>query len=134
MRGLKLVTMYAKVNNIESHLLQMRGLKLEPWQYSPKKWSSHLLQMRGLKQKRCATSTSAQESHLLQMRGLKQAHEVGKDLNTVASFTDAWIETEQKSKLISEIKSHLLQMRGLKHLKILVLLLDLCRIFYRCVD
>ena len=32
----------------------------------------------------------------------------------VASFTDAWIETEQKSKLISEIKSHLLQMRGLK--------------------
>ena len=27
MRGLKLVTMYAKVNNIESHLLQMRGLK-----------------------------------------------------------------------------------------------------------
>ena len=28
MRGLKLVTMYAKVNNIESHLLQMRGLKL----------------------------------------------------------------------------------------------------------
>ena len=29
MRGLKLVTMYAKVNNIESHLLQMRGLKLK---------------------------------------------------------------------------------------------------------
>ncbi len=55
------------------------------------------------------------ESHLLQMRGLK--HECKYDQSPepfVASFTDAWIETEQKSKLISEIKSHLLQMRGLK--------------------
>ena len=49
------------------------------------------------------------------MRGLKPDRATS--LNTkknVASFTDAWIETEQKSKLISEIKSHLLQMRGLK--------------------
>ena len=32
----------------------------------------------------------------------------------VASFTDAWIETEEKSKEMAEEWSHLLQMRGLK--------------------
>ena len=32
----------------------------------------------------------------------------------VASFTDAWIETEQIIKSIGKIESHLLQMRGLK--------------------
>ena len=43
------------------------------------------------------------ESHLLQMRGLKPSPGgIAKKL-LVASFTDAWIETEQKSKLISEI-------------------------------
>ena len=54
MRGLKLVTMYAKVNNIESHLLQMRGLK-----------------------------------RLI----LNLIISV-----IVASFTDAWIETEERKK------------------------------------
>ena len=54
-------------------------------------------------------------SHLLQMRGLKQAFESGKDLNTVASFTDAWIETIDWLPSPGGIaKSHLLQMRGLK--------------------
>ena len=53
-------------------------------------------------------------SHLLQMRGLKLRLPLIGCRLLVASFTDAWIETEQKSKLISEIKSHLLQMRGLK--------------------
>ena len=33
------------------------------------------------------------ESHLLQMRGLKQILTRLKSLNSVASFTDAWIET-----------------------------------------
>ena len=34
------------------------------------------------------------ESHLLQMRGLKQGAAYAKTLaETVASFTDAWIET-----------------------------------------
>ena len=32
----------------------------------------------------------------------------------VASFTDAWIETEEDEKLQEEVQSHLLQMRGLK--------------------
>ena len=33
---------------------------------------------------------------------------------SVASFTDAWIETEMASLDIPYLKSHLLQMRGLK--------------------
>ena len=33
---------------------------------------------------------------------------------SVASFTDAWIETGGVSKLRNIMKSHLLQMRGLK--------------------
>ena len=52
---------------------------------------SHLLQMRGLKQERCATGTGAQK---------------------VASFTDAWIETDQARACA----------------------FSSCRIFYRCVD
>ena len=52
-------------------------------------------------------------SHLLQMRGLKRYLACG----------------EYGSKT-----SHLLQMRGLKLLLLLVLLLSLSRIFYRCVD
>ena len=53
------------------------------------------------------------ESHLLQMRGLKRG--VGRKLkpgHAVASFTDAWIETLDRT----EEKA------------------VLCRIFYRCVD
>ena len=92
--------------------------------------------MRGLKLSMTAIYTCVVVSHLLQMRGLKPRKRKGTNLKSVASFTDAWIETpkapatpvvggvasftdawietEQKSKLISEIKSHLLQMRGLK--------------------
>ena len=36
------------------------------------------------------------ESHLLQMRGLKPPElKVDADRNSVASFTDAWIETDR---------------------------------------
>ena len=52
----------------------------------------------------------------------------------VASFTDAWIETE-----INDINehvnlSHLLQMRGLKHKNYSKRGTTTRRIFYRCVD
>ena len=57
------------------------------------------------------------------MRGLKQAFESGKDLNTVASFTDAWIETGAGSNNKYLAGSHLLQMRGLKR--------DVRRWYYR---
>ena len=53
----------------------------------------------------------------------------------VASFTDAWIETEKKEeKNIGNDKSHLLQMRGLKQGAAYAKTLAESRIFYRCVD
>ena len=56
---------------------------------------SHLLQMRGLKLSRTGEIDAASMSHLLQMRGLK--HRLWKViwLHNVASFTDAWIETQE---------------------------------------
>ena len=77
------------------------------------------------------------ESHLLQMRGLKRKWKMGRrKRQTVASFTDAWIETfiEKNIEATKEVASftdawietmtyavngdigtsHLLQMRGLK--------------------
>ena len=97
------------------------------------------------------------ESHLLQMRGLKPDVELITELRAlVASFTDAWIETngleeagiECRSHLLQMRglkriggtlkkrlhRSHLLQMRGLKHLFLRFLCVLYGRIFYRCVD
>ena len=68
--------------------------------------------MRGLKLLYREGYRTGRQSHLLQMRGLKQAFESGKDLNTVASFTDAWIETSEDDRTTT----------------------TRCRIFYRCVD
>ena len=92
------------------------------------------------------------------MRGLKQTkpQTLRKPLE-VASFTDAWIETDmgaveilrnaashllqmrglkQVEKLVHlhRLVSHLLQMRGLKQPFVDVQILDESRIFYRCVD
>ena len=54
-------------------------------------------------------------SHLLQMRGLKLKEEYEFEIaRLVASFTDAWIETEKQLSRITRKSSHLLQMRGLK--------------------
>ena len=39
---------------------------------------------------------------------------IGSPMLIVASFTDAWIETEAEAKSILVTMSHLLQMRGLK--------------------
>ena len=97
------------------------------------------------------------ESHLLQMRGLKHRSAGKRRMGFgVASFTDAWIETEVVDHIIPIAMSHLLQMRGLKQVEKLVHLhrlvshllqmrglkqpfvdvqiLDESRIFYRCVD
>ena len=55
---------------------------------------SHLLQMRGLKQFTCKVIQFNQTSHLLQMRGLKLLSIACRySPFSVASFTDAWIET-----------------------------------------
>ena len=73
-------------------------------------------------------------SHLLQMRGLKHQSKMFAILPTVASFTDAWIETACKRYTQDWRLSHLLQMRGLKHVRNDSENRPLCRIFYRCVD
>ena len=53
-------------------------------------------------------------SHLLQMRGLKPVIvEARSHRNCVASFTDAWIETQSAKRRIMQARR---------------------RIFYRCVD
>ena len=57
----------------------------------------------------------AMPSHLLQMRGLKlRLMILTSMLIFVASFTDAWIETNKTYSAHITVKSHLLQMRGLK--------------------
>ena len=58
---------------------------------------SHLLQMRGLKQGAAYAKTLAETSHLLQMRGLKLFRLLMLLALLVASFTDAWIETNWHS-------------------------------------
>ena len=56
-------------------------------------------------------------------------------LPSVASFTDAWIETAPASSVPpADVASHLLQMRGLKPPTVSNINLGNCRIFYRCVD
>ena len=54
---------------------------------------SHLLQMRGLKHFYWFRVRASIVSHLLQMRGLKLAIKQKRIIASVASFTDAWIET-----------------------------------------
>ena len=77
---------------------------------------SHLLQMRGLKLQQFFNLKHLSKSHLLQMRGLKRLTDAQKtQVEHVASFTDAWIETvfcDEESIVMG--MSHLLQMRGLK--------------------
>ena len=104
----------------------------------------------------CLTLISVIGSHLLQMRGLKLLPLsrffmlIGRifyrcvDWNlivlplysiiAVASFTDAWIETQRDAITYCYRKSHLLQMRGLKRILPVLLPMEKCRIFYRCVD
>ena len=78
----------------KSHLLQMRGLKQIGTAQMIMKEQSHLLQMRGLKPYKLMDKALEQASHLLQMRGLKPIQAVARRTHLVASFTDAWIETD----------------------------------------
>ena len=64
---------------------------------------SHLLQMRGLKHNFLFFSFVLIGSHLLQMRGLKLIIKDKEITEKVASFTDAWSETQQ-SKILQSLK------------------------------
>ncbi len=71
--------------------------------------------MRGLKQCQHVSCAYIIKSHLLQMRGLKHfCLDREHHRHEVASFTDAWIETEICALRRLTCSSHLLQMRGLK--------------------
>ena len=70
--------------------------------------------MRGLKLPIRINTRDRNTSHLLQMRGLKLADRAYFPIVTVASFTDAWIETVVIKTEDNGEQSHLLQMRGLK--------------------
>ena len=71
--------------------------------------------MRGLKQYIQPVPSLTELSHLLQMRGLKLWYiAMTRQELEVASFTDAWIETDKTVEFRKELASHLLQMRGLK--------------------
>ena len=84
---------------MESHLLQMRGLKLGNYILVYTNTLSHLLQMRGLKPMDNYCKLTCRLSHLLQMRGLKPSKlPVVIETPLVASFTDAWIETNYRQK------------------------------------
>ena len=58
----------------------------------------------------------------------------GEQQDIVASFTDAWIETLIRFLDSIDPKSHLLQMRGLKLPLVTLNRYPKRRIFYRCVD
>ena len=91
----------------------MRGLKLNHKQPVSRHNWSHLLQMRGLKQYGDVKKLTPLQSHLLQMRGLKPGDVTRWHFGGVASFTDAWIETDETRDTYRTV---------------------LRRIFYRCVD
>ena len=157
MRGLKLYSHYNVVKSCLSHLLQMRGLKHERTELckSVKSVASFtdawIETVKGYTQieakvgrifYRCVDWNTHEErkdlakkgSHLLQMRGLKQFTVKNESDSTVASFTDAWIETPTTVNTTGKVTSHLLQMRGLKHVCRLWQGCVHGRIFYRCVD
>ena len=71
--------------------------------------------MRGLKPYFAMRKVLSWVSHLLQMRGLKPGDRTAAPTSrSVASFTDAWIETFCLLNDATSKWSHLLQMRGLK--------------------
>ena len=113
MRGLKLNHKQPVSRHNWSHLLQMRGLKQKQERPKQRLLRSHLLQMRGLKQYGDVKKLTPLQSHLLQMRGLKPGDVTRWHFGGVASFTDAWIETDETRDTYRTV---------------------LRRIFYRCVD
>ena len=73
-------------------------------------------------------------SHPLRVRGLKLPHRRQFWQGYVASFTGAWIETADKTKLDKVDSSHPLRVRGLKLVDAVARAGEECRILYGCVD
>ena len=136
----------------------MRGLKLISTSLFAYRKLSHLLQMRGLKLMMYFTTTIINGSHLLQMRGLKPKppilynqklccrifyrcvdwnllNQILSSLISVASFTDAWIETYlepcgRKGSSVASFTDAWIETFWI----VILSKYPICRIFYRCVD
>ena len=80
----------------------MRGLKHRGKVSEKYIKKSHLLQMRGLKPPAVGDGMISATSHLLQMRGLKLTIKNKRIITSVASFTDAWIETVARLRVIKQ--------------------------------
>ena len=76
------------------------------------------------------------ESHLLQMRGLKLLLPIGTEYpHNVASFTDAWIETNLDKQISLQTQVASFTDAWIETLlSTLFLSVSNSRIFYRCVD
>ena len=136
MRGLKPADCRLVGVRTESHLLQMRGLKPNESEENLFAVKSHLLQMRGLKRHVLTPKDFRQMSHLLQMRGLKPLLKYRYRTGTnVASFTDAWIETQRS---VNNIGSITVASFTDAWIETICTTQASCgtvsRIFYRCVD
>ena len=96
----------------------MRGLKLINPEARKKALESHLLQMRGLKRDYIIPATGARVVASFTDAWIETNPDILIALSEeVASFTDAWIETPILSIKSTILKSHLLQMRGLKQIE-----------------
>ena len=82
----------------------MRGLKQLTKAQADYTSESHLLQMRGLKLMKERLRKPLLSSHLLQMRGLKLLILLSCPMISVASFTDAWIETSTKGQVFKKLE------------------------------
>ena len=134
MRGLKLLCPSSLFHYEMSHLLQMRGLKLY-WTYGVRRRKGRIFY-------RCVDWNRFIRYSLWHRTCRIFYRCVDWNINiinfryqsTVASFTDAWIETVDESAQTMTVTSHLLQMRGLKQKIDEREVFPQRRIFYRCVD
>ena len=122
------------ISVIASHLLQMRGLKPQGAKKNP--CPSRRIFYR-------CVDWNNMKSWLRLLKPVASFTDAwietdfcrfGKIYETVASFTDAWIETCTVGNDTVILWSHLLQMRGLKQNHSGTALPSWSRIFYRCVD
>ena len=92
----------------------MRGLKHDNTTIVDDNTGSHLLQMRGLKPLSAFKDKEVSVASFTDAWIETETWSRTANLDAVASFTDAWIETLNNSRVFIQLPSHLLQMRGLK--------------------
>ena len=133
MRGLKQKILNAYISD-ESHLLQMRGLKLKRKSVQSIVSSSHLLQMRGLKRSNKYKDYRKMGRIFYRCVDWNLWYVTLKCYICVASFTDAWIETEVAVWWTERKRRIFYRCVDWNRCGDVEQLPVRCRIFYRCVD